>query len=341
MKKHAPPPTKFTPTGTAQGKAGKSASAATVQVPPPTKFASAGTMQGKAGKPVSAATVQVPPPTKFAPLGMVQRTPTAGRNPSRGAAPPATAFGPLAAMQRKSALPLQAATKHSVPPSRSCSCPAGNRAMPSLGGATIQAMDDKIGIRAKSFSNKKLDEAEGALYELSNQWYPDNEIALVYVDIDSLPEQNVQGLSGATVALGGVQNLENKIVTHNHPSGSELSNADIRFACNRNLAEIRAIGKYGVFYLKRPAGKLRWLDSHKSFDLHVLYGGPVGQAQKKMEDKGYKKEKRGSEAYMKAWGLLFALYQFEFIAEKLGSDYGSPAGYEDMRLQELIDADYN
>ena len=45
----------------------------------------------------------------------------------------------------------------------------------------------------------------------------------------------------------------NKVVTHNHPSGSAFSGADLKNAVALNQKEIRATGKEFTFSMKRPA----------------------------------------------------------------------------------------
>jgi hypothetical protein len=65
--KPLPPPTKFGPQGTAQGKAPVMVRAAGGVAPPPTKFGPQGTAQGKAPAVVRAAGGMAPPPTKFGP----------------------------------------------------------------------------------------------------------------------------------------------------------------------------------------------------------------------------------------------------------------------------------
>ena len=45
----------------------------------------------------------------------------------------------------------------------------------------------------------------------------------------------------------------NMVVTHNHPSGSAFSGADLKGAVTLNQKEIRATGKEFTFSMKRPA----------------------------------------------------------------------------------------
>lgn len=48
--------------------------------------------------------------------------------------------------------------------------------------------------------------------------------------------------------------LEGTIFTHNHPSGSSFSAADIRTACRVGLKEIRATGKYRTYIMRMVDG---------------------------------------------------------------------------------------
>lgn len=50
------------------------------------------------------------------------------------------------------------------------------------------------------------------------------------------------------------QKTVDAVVTHNHPSGSAFSGADLKNAVKFNQKEIRATGKEFTFSMKRPAG---------------------------------------------------------------------------------------
>ena len=60
----------------------------------------------------------------------------------------------------------------------------------------------------------------------------------------------------SSVSLTDLQNsrLENKIVVHNHPSGSGFSQGDIGVTYAYNLLEMRATGSRGTYILRRPPG---------------------------------------------------------------------------------------
>jgi hypothetical protein len=45
----------------------------------------------------------------------------------------------------------------------------------------------------------------------------------------------------------------NTVVTHTHPSGSALSKGDIAAAIDGDVAEMRSVGKFGTYSLRRPA----------------------------------------------------------------------------------------
>lgn len=48
--------------------------------------------------------------------------------------------------------------------------------------------------------------------------------------------------------------LRGKIVTHNHPSGSPVSIADVLFAAAHDLVQIRTVAKTMIYVIRRPQG---------------------------------------------------------------------------------------
>ena len=59
--------------------------------------------------------------------------------------------------------------------------------------------------------------------------------------------------------------MENCVLTHNHPSGGTFSHPDIHLLIHAKLHEIRAVGKNGVFFLRKTANTSKTEDFHKDF----------------------------------------------------------------------------
>lgn len=75
------------------------------------------------------------------------------------------------------------------------------------------------------------------------------EYGLIIDESGNVISRNVGTKSG--VYIKG--NMENNIITHNHPSGRSLSDKDLFQAALHNAKEIRAVGSNGYTYtLKRP-----------------------------------------------------------------------------------------
>lgn len=72
----------------------------------------------------------------------------------------------------------------------------------------------------------------------------------IFDDNGNLTYEKVGGAH--SVSYDGSKSV-NMIVTHNHPSGSAFSGADLKNAVNVNQKEIRATGKEYTFSMKRPA----------------------------------------------------------------------------------------
>ncbi|MEP5104288.1 MAG: DUF4157 domain-containing protein [Ekhidna sp.] len=124
---------------------------------------------------------------------------------------------------------------------------------------TYQSILNHI-IRGSGFSN--IESAEKSLRMLMQHYGLNFELGFVYKK-GRLKSLDIGGAAGgvpganATVSINqdkmsnSLRKSEEKVVTHNHPSGSPLSEGDVAQAADRNYKEIRATGRYGTFSMVR------------------------------------------------------------------------------------------
>lgn len=100
-----------------------------------------------------------------------------------------------------------------------------------------------------------------------------------------------------------------KVVTHNHPSGSSFSGTDLKTAVILNQKEIRAVGKEYTYSMKRPAGG--WGKSPKAVitKWNKMY---------KIANKAYIMNKTGDAAINRRMWIKLTTD----ISAKIAKDYG-------------------
>lgn len=120
-------------------------------------------------------------------------------------------------------------------------------------------------------SNLKLEDAEQFL--MTRFGNANNEIGLIYDKVNEKPIRVItsQG-QGTSVNLSkelfeGLErdgyDISKLTFTHNHPEGNPLTQSDVMSAIEHNMKEIRAVGKFGKFGLKRKEGSDVWLSDEQ------------------------------------------------------------------------------
>ncbi|OUJ68992.1 hypothetical protein [Hymenobacter crusticola] len=78
------------------------------------------------------------------------------------------------------------------------------------------------------------------------------EIGVLFDQEGNLLVSRTGTTSGINFVHGELVQMEDGILTHNHPRGSYFSEQDLYFACDYNLAELRAVAGKKVHRLIRP-----------------------------------------------------------------------------------------
>lgn len=195
-------------------------------------------------------------------------------------------------------------------------------------------MDDRDQIdqsQGRFLSTLSLHDAETYLQECFG--HAQNEMVLVYGD-DRSPALsfNVSPVGGGRkeadieTALrdSGVGDPSALTVTHNHPNGAPLSDADIRVAIGLGVQQVRAVGEHGVFSLQRPeVGWPKVEDSLKP----LIEAYEAAKARMKLEKRGLYPKDVELDAKDPELYHLMQWYTLEEFAPKIGATFA----YEDLR----------
>lgn len=115
----------------------------------------------------------------------------------------------------------------------------------------------------------------------------------------------------SSVVVGDIP--ENSILTHNHPSNSSFSSADIKTSVKSNVSEIRAVGRTYTYSLKRPKGG--W--NLSPADAEWCYKEAGRRARKEVDAYYYRNPSKRAAAA----NLLLAHYQMKIFAQITGWKY--------------------
>lgn len=77
----------------------------------------------------------------------------------------------------------------------------------------------------------------------------------------------------ATAPVPEDMDLDGAVLTHTHPDGSPLSRGDVSAAHGKNMQEIRAVGRNGVFSLRR--NKATWIAKPTAITEYYAMQGPA------------------------------------------------------------------
>jgi hypothetical protein len=133
-----------------------------------------------------------------------------------------------------------------------------------------EAGDGEVPAEKKRPVPRSVEESERLIkdqaYETAYAWSRTRELLL-----EKDGERGLVAFSDEEQAL-----LADSIFVHNHPGGSSFSDADLRFTCENNIAEMRGITSGRRYILRRPGGgwdsDYWWFvlgDSHKKHLLDV------------------------------------------------------------------------
>jgi hypothetical protein len=146
------------------------------------------------------------------------------------------------------------------------------------------------------------------------------------------------------------------VVTHTHPSGSALSKGDIAAAIDGDVAEMRAVGKFGTYTLRRPqAGWPKQLADKKKLEtyLSILYrvDGPKAWRQKAESLGGEApKQKRGVAKTLETRKgpdiYAFANWRAKdsaalLIGDTFAADMFMEKHYANLALKDLFSAEFS
>ena len=119
-------------------------------------------------------------------------------------------------------------------------------------------------------------QAEAALVGLLAR-EPLREMLLAYKDgilVDAtIGAMKTKDAPKATAPIPEDMDLDGAVLTHTHPDGSPLSRGDVSAAHGKNMEEIRAVGRNGVFSLRRSGRN--WVSKPTAITEYYAMQGPA------------------------------------------------------------------
>ncbi len=115
-----------------------------------------------------------------------------------------------------------------------------------------------------------------------------------------------------------IKQMAGGVLTHNHPLGATFSEADIYLLKSTGLSQIRAIGRDGVYTLKRPSA---WPDGLDSLQKVKEEYQRIEESLKEVMEKEFREKNMTPEEY----NIVYQNKIMERLSEKFGLDYGMEA----------------
>lgn len=115
-----------------------------------------------------------------------------------------------------------------------------------------------------------------------------------------------------------IQNMRGGVLTHNHPLGATFSETDIYMLKTANLSQIRAVGRDGIYVLKRPK---YWPDGLSTFQKIQKEYNRIDASLKEIMEKEFVQ----SDMTIEDYNIIYQNRIIEKLSEEFGLDYSMEA----------------